>query len=128
MLMSKIDADEPDEKPLDPEVEKVRQKMVRLLVVSIGIMIVGVMAVLAAVVYRIAAPGEETAAVSVAMPAGEGGEAVASSVALPDGFTVEHVALEGGHILFYGSGTNGERAFVFDIETGSLVAEIEVAR
>lgn len=124
--MSKIDADEPDEKPLDPEVEKVRQKMVRLLVVSIGIMIIGVMAVLAAVVYRVVAPEEETVEVSTALPGG--GEALASRVALPDGFAVEHVALEGGRILFFGSGADGERALVFDIASGSLVAEIAVAR
>jgi hypothetical protein len=126
--MSKIDADEPDEKPLDPEVEKVRQKMVRLLVVSIGIMIVGVMAVLAAVVYRVVAPEEETAAVSTALPAGEEGEALASNVTLPAGFSVEHVALEGSRILFFGSSDGGTHALVFDITTGRLIAEIEVAR
>jgi hypothetical protein len=43
----------PAEPPLDPAMEKVRRKMMRLLVVSIGIMLIGLMAVLAAVVYKI---------------------------------------------------------------------------
>ena len=41
------------EPPLDPAMEKVRRKMVRLLAVSIGVMLIGLMAVLVAVVYKI---------------------------------------------------------------------------
>lgn len=41
------------ELPLDPTLEKVRRKMVRLLAVSIGVMVIGLMAVLIAVVYKI---------------------------------------------------------------------------
>ena len=50
--MSKINEDDLDEKPLDPEMEKVRRKMVRLLAVSIGIMFIGLMTVLGAIVYK----------------------------------------------------------------------------
>ena len=39
--MSHVNEDDPDDKPLDPEMEKVRRKMVRLLAVSIGIMFIG---------------------------------------------------------------------------------------
>lgn len=41
------------EPPLDPAMERVRRKMIRLLAVSIGVMLIGLMAVLAAVVYKI---------------------------------------------------------------------------
>ncbi|GGA96116.1 hypothetical protein GCM10011491_25610 [Brucella endophytica] len=51
----------PAEPPLDPAMEKVRRKMMRLLAVSIGIMLVGLMAVLAAVVYKINQPSEPEA-------------------------------------------------------------------
>ena len=50
--MSKINDDDLDEKPLDPEMEKVRRKMVRLLAVSIGIMFIGLVTVLGALVYK----------------------------------------------------------------------------
>ncbi|RTQ27366.1 hypothetical protein [Brucella abortus] len=46
----------PDEQPepvLDPAMERVRRKMIRLLAVSIGVMLIGLMAVLIAVVYKI---------------------------------------------------------------------------
>ncbi len=45
--------DDIEEEPLDPAVEAIRQKMVRLLMVSGGIMMLGLMAVLAAIVYKI---------------------------------------------------------------------------
>ncbi len=40
------------EEPLDPKVEAIRVKMVRLLMVSGGIMFLGFMAVMAAIVYK----------------------------------------------------------------------------
>ncbi|MEM1317529.1 MAG: hypothetical protein AAGF29_04630, partial [Pseudomonadota bacterium] len=46
-------ADDHDEEPLDPKVEAVRQKLVRLLLVSGGIMLLGFLAVFAAIVYKI---------------------------------------------------------------------------
>lgn len=126
--MSKMETDELDEKPLDPEVEKVRRKMVRLLAVSIGIMIIGVMAVLAAVVYRVSQSegerarygGEETFAVPADAP-------IAAEAALPDGFIVEDVALDGTNVLFFGMSADGlARAYVFDIATSRIIADVTV--
>ncbi|WP_139973738.1 MULTISPECIES: hypothetical protein [Brucella/Ochrobactrum group] len=45
--------EEQAEPPLDPAMERVRRKMIRLLAVSIGVMLIGLMAVLVAVVYKI---------------------------------------------------------------------------
>jgi hypothetical protein len=42
-----------DDKPLDPAVEAVRRRLARLLAVSISIMMVGLLAVLGAIVYRL---------------------------------------------------------------------------
>ena len=69
--MSDIDQDE----PLDPKVEAIRRKMVRLLAVSGGIMMVGLMTVLIAIVYRLNSGGEPVAAtttgpVEVTLPTG----------------------------------------------------------
>jgi hypothetical protein len=50
-----------DEQPLDPAMERVRRKMIRLLAVSIGIMVIGLMAVLSAIVYKINQPVENVA-------------------------------------------------------------------
>ncbi|PYE88720.1 hypothetical protein [Phyllobacterium leguminum] len=68
------------EPPLDPAMEKVRRKMMRLLAVSIGIMLIGLMAVLVAVVYKVTRSDEaETAPPRSDIP----GEAVTAPVAPP---------------------------------------------
>ncbi len=123
--MSKVELDQEEEKPLDPEMEKVRRKMVRLLVVSIGIMILGVMAVLAGVVYKVIEPEEEQqAAVSepLAVPTGAPLQLTGS---LPTGFVVEQVSLDGSRILFYGLMADGTRgAIILDAGSGTTIAEI----
>ncbi|MEM9734826.1 MAG: fimbrial protein [Pseudomonadota bacterium] len=66
-----------EEEPLDPAVEAIRVKMVRLLAVSGSIMMLGLMAVLAAIVYRVTSADEadqvakpSVALVDQAVPAG----------------------------------------------------------
>ena len=51
--MSNIENDDQEDKPLDPVMENVRRKMMRLQLVSGGIMLLMFMAVLAAIVYKI---------------------------------------------------------------------------
>ena len=117
--MANVDENDVDEKPLDPEVEKVRRKMVRLLAVSIGIMFIGVMAVLGAIVYRLANDPAE----------GDPSQIASREISLPAGFTVEDVALDGSRVLFYGAdGDDGaRRALIFDTASGTLAADITVS-
>lgn len=117
--MANVDENDVDEKPLDPEVEKVRRKMVRLLAVSIGIMFIGVMAVLGAIVYRLANDPAE----------GDPSQIASGEISLPAGFTVENVALDGSRVLFYGAdGNDGtRRALIFDTASGTLAADITVS-
>ncbi|MCY6379332.1 hypothetical protein [Hoeflea prorocentri] len=123
--MNKVELEPEEEKPLDPEMEKVRKKMVRLLVVSIGIMILGVMAVLAGVVYKVMQPGEETAIAAGQGLAVPSGEPIQHSMSLPQGFVVDDVALDGSRILFYGRMVDGsQKVVILDIETGRMAAEI----
>ncbi|MEX3010418.1 hypothetical protein [Hoeflea sp. TYP-13] len=125
--MSKVELDQEEEKPLDPEMEKVRRKMVRLLVVSIGIMILGVMAVLASVVYKVVEPGEEQPAAMADTFSVPSGAPLQMAATLPAGFTVETVALDGSRVLFYGRLADGSsRAIVLDYSTGNIIAEIDL--
>jgi hypothetical protein len=92
MEMSQVNQDDLEEKPLDPDMEKVRRKMVRLLAVSIGIMFIGLMAVLGAIVYKFtqddaAGSGSQIAAGStMALPGDDVSEAVAT---LPQGSSLK---------------------------------------
>jgi hypothetical protein len=98
------------EKPLDPAMERVRRKLARLMVVSIGIMLIGLMAVLGAVVYKSAGSGDS----------GGPSEAV---IDLPDGFEISGTAISDTRILFTGTDADGtRRALSYDAQTGNIVA------
>lgn len=71
---------EHQEQPLDPAMERVRRKMVRLLAVSISVMLLGLMAVLVAVVYKINSTPDTSAPEKVAT---DGAEIVPTAEAVP---------------------------------------------
>ena len=102
-----------DEAPLDPATERLRRKMVRLLAVAIGTMLIGVMAVLGAVVYKVnqtRAPLATEEAIALALPAGS---------------TIEDIALDGGEALLRLSG--GPDALVrVDLATGTITGRYRI--
>ncbi len=124
--MTNFEPDEQEEKPLDPALENVRRKMVRLQLVSAGIMFVSLMAVLAAVVYKATRTEtqEPAASTSLAIPADQ---PITATANLPSGFTVQSTSLSGNQILFFGSMPDGTRkALVFDLTVGRIVADVAV--
>lgn len=124
--MSKIDLDEQDEKPLDPVLEKVRRKMIRLQLVSAGVMVVALMAVLIAIVYKANRAPEASRAPAVADDVPSDGATVAKA-SLPAGYKVTSTQLSGDRILFDGTDATGARKMlVMDLHRGRIVAEIAV--
>lgn len=126
--MSNIENNDQEDKPLDPVMENVRRKMMRLQLVSGGIMLLMFMAVLVAIVYKIntrdGKPEAQTAG-GLAVPSDAPVKATAT---LPDGFAVSAVSQSGGQILFYGVMADGVRkAFLFDIAASRIVADIDVS-
>ncbi|MCF6367662.1 hypothetical protein [Rhizobium halophilum] len=115
---------EEQEEPLDPAMERIRRKMVLLQLVSGGIMFVCFMAVLAAVVYKVSqGPESPVATNGLDVPADQ---PLTSSVALPPGFDVRSVSLSGSQLLFYGVVSGQQRALVFDLSVGRIVADVAV--
>ncbi len=128
--MSQVNQDDLEEKPLDPDMEKVRRKMVRLLAVSIGIMFIGLMAVLGAIVYKFtqedaSGSGSQIAAGStMTLPGDDVREAVAT---LPQGFAVQSVALDDVRIGFFGRAADGsQRLIIHDVSLGRIVSDVVV--
>lgn len=126
--MAHVDPDEQEEKPLDPAMENVRRKMVKLQLVSGGIMLLMFMAVLAAIVYKVTRPdGSEkpVASSGLAIPADQPLNLTAN---LPAGFTVISTDLSNNQILFYGTTADGARkALVYDLSVGRIIADIAVS-
>lgn len=121
-------ADEP-EAPLDPAFEKVRRKMVRLLVISSSVIIVGLMAVVFSIVYRVnRLPSAETP--SATTPAAVQPDAALpeqQTFTLPDAFVIKSTAISGDRILIFGAEAGGQqRMFVYDIGTGKRLTTIDI--
>ncbi|MBB3964999.1 hypothetical protein [Rhizobium metallidurans] len=118
--------DDQEEKPLDPAMENVRRKMIRLQIVSGFIMFVSLMAVFGAVVYKTMwAPAKQPVAIT---SAGIPSDAPVSVTAnLPAGFVLQSSSLSGGQIMFFGKTAEGvSKALVFDIKAGSIIADVTV--
>jgi len=120
--------DEQEEKPLDPAMESVRRKMVRLQIVSGAIMFVSLMAVFGAVVYKVTRTEPSQTTASAGSSSVPSDAPVSSTASLPLGFKIEQTSLSGGQILFYGTDVNGKRkALVFDIKASRIVADITLS-
>lgn len=129
-----------EEKPLDPMVENVRRKMMRLMIISIGIMMIGLMAVLGAIVYKYNTGG--TSSVEIDAPAMQ--EPVQNSrpvskqitrvltsgnIVLPKGAVIETSSLAGSRILLKVSNSDGSiHLMVFDMGTASIIADFSVVK
>lgn len=119
-----------EEKPLDPAVERVRRKMMRLMLISIGIMMVGLMAVLGAIVYKISARSE-AAKQAPGAASGISGVPVepgfAGRIDLPDGSQIISTALDGGNILLHVRiPDQGERLLVYSLGEDRVIATVTV--
>ena len=122
--MTSLKPGDQDEKPLDPAMENVRRKMVRLMIVSGTVMVVSLMAVFGAIVYKAMRPASKNP-VATGVPSDA---PVSASVALPAGFVVQSTSLAGNQMLFYGVTAAGQhQAIVFDYATGHVVATVSVS-
>ncbi|KXG86236.1 hypothetical protein [Agrobacterium bohemicum] len=124
--MTQIEQAEQDDQPLDPAMEKVRRKMIRLQIVSGSVMFISLMAVFGAVVYKAVGPSK-TATATNTSPTVPSDAPVAATASLPQGFTIENVSFASGDMLFYGRLANGTRkALVFNVQAGRFVADITI--
>jgi len=100
-----------EDKPLDPAVERVRAKMIRLLAVSMGIMFVSIFAVLAAVIYRINADSTDVFQ--------------SADITLPIGFSVIESGLDEDLLSVRGTTDNGEsKVLIYDSVSGNILREL----
>jgi hypothetical protein len=123
-----VTEDTVEEKPLDPEMEKVRRKMVRLLVVSIGIMMAGLMAVLFALVYKTASGGSTPAEGQPAFSTPAKGTVLTGRIPLPAGAQIRSHSLSANRIaLRVVLKDGGEKIFLYDLAAGRMVGDFDVS-
>ena len=119
-----------EEEPLDPVMERVRVKMVRLLVVSIGVMVIALMSVLFAIVYKINKSSEEaevepaeTAVLSGAVDNVKLLENI--SVDLPDGVSVLSSQISGSRLMLELRMNDGLYQFwIIELQSGKVITRV----
>ena len=108
------------EKPLDPAAERLRRKLTWLLAGSFGVMMLGLIAVFGAIVYRL---GDEPSPPAT----DEAGPIIPSVVPLPAGARVLFTGLEGDRLLVRIALANGAtRLLVLDARTGAVRSQIDL--
>ena len=113
-MSSNFSAEIENEKPLDPAIEAVRKRLARLMVVSIGIMMIGLLAVLGAIVYK----AYGTTAPSLA---GNG------SLVIPAGMSVVDHSIDGDRIALRLRAADGsETITLYSISDGSIVGTLQI--
>ena len=121
---------EEEEQPLDPAVERIRRKMIRLLIVSIGIMVVGLMTVFGAIIYKVnnrEAPQEQTAATGMSViPVPESANYI-GKIDIPDGAKITSSSMSGTQILLHLTLSDGsQKLWLYDVPTGRQFGSIDI--
>jgi hypothetical protein len=105
--------DAEDDKPLDPAVEAVRRRLARLMVVSIGIMMIGLLAVLGAIVYKMQ---------------GASGDSGDRTISIPQGASIVDQSIGEGHLVLRIRMADGTEKLLFHrLEDGAKTGEWLVA-
>lgn len=108
-----------DEAPLDPAAERLRRKMARLLLVSGGIMVLGFIAVFAALVYKLGLLGDSETRPTVA------GTPLETRVPVPPGARLVSAELEGNRALLRIEAPDGSTSLLFiDLRSGDVLGRV----
>lgn len=119
-----------EDEPLDPVMEKVRVKMVRLLGISIGLMLLALITVLGAVVYKISQGSEtpEAEAENIepnTMPAQNLVLLENLAIDVPEGARVISSNLSSGNLLLDLRLSDGARQFwIVNLQTGDVLSRV----
>lgn len=124
--MTRPEAEDDNDKPLDPSIEKVRRKMVRFMGINLSILFLALMVVIAALVYK-----SRTSAPQVAAPAGDiqapAGQPAEGDILLPVGARVVSQSISGDRISLDAELAGGERMlFVYDIAEHRMIGRFAI--
>jgi hypothetical protein len=124
--MTKPLDDENTEKPLDPAVERVRRRLVRFIGINLGILFIALMAVVAALVYRmnVSAPAAPESAGS-AVPTGE--RPLEGHIPLPAGARLVSHAVSGNRVTLHVEFVDGRQAiFLYDMAEQRVIGRFDI--
>lgn len=121
-----------DEKPLDPAAEQVRRKLMRFVVINLGILLAAVMAVLGAVVYKSGVFSSDPAAPVASGPVAPSWDDrpfVEATIALPQGARVVSQALSGDLLTLQAELPDGSTAiYLYDLANRRMLGRYAIGQ
>lgn len=125
--MDEIARDDSEDKPLDPAVERVRAKLVRFMIVNLGILFIALMAVVIAIVYRMTREPQEPVITPSELPAFPASEIAHKEIALPAGARIVGHTLAGDRLsLDLALANGGQAILIYNIAAGHVIARIDI--
>jgi hypothetical protein len=110
-----------DDAPLDPAAERLRRKLVRLLILSGGIMMLGFIAVFAAIVYKVGKAGEG------GVRSLSAGSSLDVRIAVPRGRRLSATSLDGDRALLTLLAPDGTASLMLiDLNTGATLGRYSI--
>ncbi|TPI09846.1 fimbrial protein [Mesorhizobium sp. B4-1-3] len=124
--MARPIAEEDEEKPLDPAAENVRRKLVRFMIVNLGLLFLALMVVIGALVYK-----ARNAPVAGPAPAGDvqapAGAPLSGDIVLPVGAKVISQSLSGNRLSIDAELADGSRSiFVYEIAERRIIGQFTI--
>ena len=124
--MARPSADDDEEPPLDPSLEKVRRKLVRFIAINLGLLFLALMVVIAALVYK-----SRSAKGPPPSPAGEipvpAGAPLSGDIVLPVGAKVMSQSISGNRLSVDAELVDGTRAiYVYDIAEQRMIGQLSI--
>jgi hypothetical protein len=117
---------EDEEKPLDPAVESVRRKMMRFMLVNLGLLFIALMAVVGAIVYKSRTATPEAPPVAGLSAPADGGM-IEGAIALPAGARIVSQSLSGDRISLQVEESGGQRVlYLYDLAAQRMVGRFVV--
>lgn len=116
-----------EEKPLDPATENVRRKLVRFGGIFMGINMLALIAVLAALVYKIGGFGEDKAPAGIPAMSAPVLDDFAGEIDIPDGARITGASLNGGLLLVtLGLANGAQELWLYDLASRRVAGRISI--
>jgi len=115
------------DEPLDPAVEKVRAKLMRFVVINLGILFLALMAVVGALVYRSVSTGSpEAASTGSGLSIPPEGSIISGEITLPADARILSQSLAGSRLTMLVETAGAREIVVYDIDATRIIARFAI--
>jgi hypothetical protein len=125
--MANASFDDDDDKPLDPALARVQARLKRLILISGATLAVGILAVFAAILYRIAAYDSSRSPAPAAFQAGRPTAVLsAADMDLPAGASLVSTAIDGERLVLTYAHAGRHTLVVIDLDRMAVTRKLEL--